>query len=624
MHLYSGTSKQFIEDATINRVAHLLESGWSTYFGYPPSISELRSWQNSLRALALQISYSRLLDHGIILEMRLPLTSARLDCLLAGRDDRGKEQSVIMELKQWESVEPSDIDECILTFLGGRKRSTPHPSIQASHYEEYLANTVGAFSRGEGAIALSSCCYLHNMPYDPLSAIYDDRFSCVLSRTPAFAGNQGEQLSQFLRKRLSAGGGEPVLEKIINSKYQPSKKLLTHVADIIKGDPVYILLDDQIVAYNTIFTCAREALRSKKRTVILINGGPGTGKSLIAINVMSELSRHGINAQYATGSRAFTGNLRKAVGSKAGIQFRYFNSYTEADPEMIDVLIMDEAHRIRESSNSRYTRKQRRSDRGQIIELIEAAKVSVFFIDDAQAVRPGEVGSSELVRGTAGMLGAKLIEERLSTQFRCAGSDQFVQWIDDVLEVGGHASRVSKYDSNNDFDFRIVETAGALETLIREKNKGGSNARIVAGFCWPWSNARDDGRLEDDVVIGDWQRPWNAKPEATRLARGIPKAQYWATEPGGIEQVGCIYTAQGFEFDYVGVIFGNDLIWNPVLRKWVGQKTHSHDNVVKRAGDKFVDYAKNVYRVLLTRGLKGCYVMFLDEGTRQLFENSLS
>ena len=443
-------------------------------------------------------------------------------------------------------------------------------------------------------------------------------------KTPAFAGNQAEELSRYLRERLSAGRGQPVLEKIINSKYQPSKKLLAHVAEIVRGDPVYVLLDDQIVAFNTIVTYARKALRSKNRTVILINGGPGTGKSLIAINVMAELSRHAINAQYATGSRAFTGNLRKAVGSKAGIQFRYFNSYTEADPEMIDVLIMDEAHRIRESSNSRFTRKQSRSDRSQIAELIEASKISVFFIDDAQVVRPGEVGSSELVRDNAALLGAKLIQERLTTQFRCAGSDRFVQWIDDLLEIGGRPSTGITYDSNEDFDFQVIDTPEELDALIRSKEREGNTARMVAGFCWPWSNARSDGSLENDVVIDDWQRPWNAKPEAARLARGIPKAQYWATDPGGLDQIGCIYTAQGFEFDYVGVIFGKDLIWSPTLHKWAGQKAQSHDGIVKRAGEKFVDYAKNVYRVLLTRGLKGCYVLFLDEATRRQFEERLA
>src|SRR5579872_189767 len=624
MQLYCGTSKEFVEDTTLNRVASMLASSWSSYFGYPPSISELRSWENSFRALALQINYSKLLDHGIILEMRLPLTSARLDCLLAGRDDHGREQSVVIELKQWQSVARSEIDECVVTFLGGQQRSTAHPSVQANHYEEYLANTVGAFSRGEGAVALSSCCYLHNMPYDPLSAIYDSRFAGTLSKTPAFAGNQAEELSRYLRERLSAGGGQPVLEKIVNSKYQPSKKLLAHVAEIVKGDPVYVLLDDQIVVFNTIETYARKALRSKNRTVVLVNGGPGTGKSLIAINVMAELSRHGINAQYATGSRAFTGNLRKAVGSKAGIQFRYFNSYTEADPEMIDVLIMDEAHLIRESSNNRFTRKKHRSDRSQIAELIEASKTSVFFIDDAQVVRPGEVGSSDLVQDAAAIFGAKLIRERLSTQFRCAGSDRFVQWIDDLLEIGGRASIGLMYDSNEDFDFRIVDTPEDLEVLIRNKQREGSTARMVAGFCWPWSNARSDGTLESDVEIGGWQRPWNAKPEAARLARGIPKAQYWATDPGGIDQIGCIYTAQGFEFDYVGVIFGKDLIWNPTLHKWEGQKARSHDSVVKRAGEKFVDYAKNVYRVLLTRGLKGCYLLFLDDTTRRQFEDRLA
>jgi hypothetical protein len=624
MQLYCGSSRQFVDDTTLNRVAHLMQDSWSAYFGYPPPISEMRAWENSLRALALQISYSRLLDHGVVLEMRLPLTSARLDCLLTGHDQGGREQAVVIELKQWEHVQDSDIDECVATFIGGSVRAVSHPSVQVYHYQQYLVDTLTAFQDDGVPVALSSCSYLHNMRFDPLSPIFATRFKDVLAVAPAFTGDQGDRLSTFLRSRLAAGAGTPVLDKVIHSKYHPSKKLLNHVADMVRGNAVFVLLDDQIVAYNTIITYVRKGLRAKKKTCILINGGPGTGKSLIAINVMAELSRQGINAQYATGSRAFTTNLRRRVGSRAAAQFKYFNSYGQADPDSIDVLLMDEAHRIRESSNSRFTARVQRSSRTQIQELVQAAKVSVFFIDDAQVVRPGEVGSSELVQETAAATGAKLVQERLTVQFRCAGSDGFVRWVDALLQIGDHPQKLEPYTESADFDFRIVDTPYALESLIRERVKEGNTGRIVAGFCWHWSDPNPDGTLQDDVVIGEWRRPWNAKPEAAKLVKGIPRAELWATDPGGIDQIGCVYTAQGFEFDYVGVIVGKDLIWDPVAGRWRGQPEYSCDSRVKRSGERFVSYIKNVYRVLLTRGMKGCYVLFLDEGTRKYVEDHIA
>ena len=123
--------------------------------------------------------------------------------------------------------------------------------------------------------------------------------------------------------------------------------------------------------------------------------------------------------------------------------------------------------------------------------------------------------------------------------------------------------------------------------------------------------------------MGDFRQPWNARPEATKLAPGIPKAPLWATDPGGIEQVGCVYTAQGFEFDYAGVIFGPDLTYDFDAQEWRGHPEASHDGPVKRAKEGFTDLVKNTYRVLLSRGLKGCYVYFVDKETERFFKSRM-
>jgi DUF2075 family protein len=213
-------------------------------------------------------------------------------------------------------------------------------------------------------------------------------------------------------------------------------------------------------------------------------------------------------------------------------------------------------------------------------------------------------------------------EHRLEIQFRCGGSDGYVRWLENTLGIQRTANALWAGDRN--FDFDIVDSPQELDALIRAKADEGHTARLVAGYCWPWSNPTDDGQLPDDVEVEGWSRPWNAKPNAGRLAAGIPKSHLWASEPGGIDQVGCIYTAQGFEFDYVGVIFGRDLVYRP-REGWVGRREFSYDGGLKRGIDdqQFTALVKNTYRVLLSRGLRGCYVYFADEKTRDFVESRI-
>jgi DUF2075 family protein len=242
------------------------------------------------------------------------------------------------------------------------------------------------------------------------------------------------------------------------------------------------------------------------------------------------------------------------------------------------------------------------------------------LIDDAQVVRPGEIGSAEYIRAQAQELGCAIQEYELSAQFRCNGSDRFVSWVSASLGLGS----VSAEDSlGSEFDFRIFRSPAELDLAIREKALSGHSARMMAGYCWPWSDPNDDGTLPNDVVVGDFARPWNAKPDAGRLAKGIPKSNFWAYQSGGIDQVGCVYTAQGFEFDYAGVIFGNDLRYDSATGVWLADKTKNYDGTVKRSGAALVRLLQNTYRVLLSRGIKGCYVCFLDVETEEHFKSRL-
>jgi hypothetical protein len=339
------------------------------------------------------------------------------------------------------------------------------------------------------------------------------------------------------------------------------------------------------------------------------------------MNLLGDLSGMGLNAHYVTGSRAFTSTIREIVGTRGAAQVRYFNSYMGADANVIDVMIADEAHRIRETSNNRFTPKVKQSKISQIHELLKASRTSVFFIDDNQIVRPGEIGSTGYIKTEAEKLHCDVCEFELEAQFRCAGSDAFVSWVNNTLGI--QRTPHVMWNQADEFDFRIMPTPQALENAIRKSLEEKSTARLAAGFCWPWSNPRSNGTLVDDVVIGDYVRPWNAKSDSGSLAPGIPKESLWAYDSGGVNQIGCVYTAQGFEFDYVGVIFGPDLVYVPEAADWKGDKTKSFDTVVKRSGDRFTQMVKNTYRVLLTRGMKGCYVHFMDKNTENLFRSRL-
>lgn len=621
MRLYSGMSKDFIRDTTRNQIAERLKDAFFNYYRYQPSPSEVSSWRNSLRAMKDVLEIASMDDHGVLLEYQLPLSSKRIDCILCGRDSSEIDHAVLVELKQWERSSAAEPDRLVRSWVGGRERELLHPSVQVSQYRQYLEDTHSAFHDGANPVRLASCSYLHN--YIPASddAILAEKFSSALLDSPLFDADGADKLANFLRIRLEQGNGQKVLDRVEQSQFRPSKKLMDHVSTTIKSRSPWILLDEQLVVFERIRATVRSGVFGRRKQVVIVRGGPGTGKSVLAINLMAELLREGRNAHYATGSKAFTETLWEIIGSRSRVNFKYFNSYGRAAPNEVDVLICDESHRIRETSNNRFTKKEFRSNKPQIREILDAAKVAVFFIDDRQIVRPNEIGSTAHILEHAAAVGAEVSEYELEVQFRCAGSDGFINWLDNSLGIRRTANVI--WDGNDGFDFQIMRSPHELEAAIRRKAADGFTARVSAGFCWPWSVPNPDGTLVDDVVIDDYKRPWDAKPGNWKLAPGIPSAALWATDPAGIDQIGCVYNIQGFELDYVGVIWGRDLRYDLDGQTWIGDKTQSADSVVKRSKEQFVDLVKNTYRVLLSRGMKGCYVHFLDKDTERFVRSRI-
>lgn len=647
IRLYSATASDFIQQCKTNQIATTIENNFFSVLGRKPGASEFISFQNSLPRMQNQLQDLGWKDAGVVIEYQMPSYGGRVDFMVFGKTKSGEDSGVIVELKQWQNAELSSVDsDKLLTWTGGGNREVLHPSAQALHYRDYLKNNLTPFYE-EDPILLQACSYLHNYLPTNNDILVDTRFRDILTEVPCYTGKEDDyySLQKFLAANIEVPDGGRALSRIAGGERRPSRKLMLHVSTTIRdslsnriiGEMLggrtqdrsddrtrdqdgYILLDDQIVVFEVVKGLARKLEMLSRKQIVLVHGGPGTGKSVLALQLLSELQKEGFNSEYATGSNSFTETVRRLVGGNNKQFFKYFMSFGDYEKDHLDVLVLDEAHRIREKTGYPFAS----TGRPQIVDILNSTKIAVFFIDDKQVVRPGEVGSSDRIRRTAEELGYDIHEISLKAQFRCAGSDAFINWVSDILGIEDTAHPMWVKDPN--FDFQIIPDIHRLDAMVREKVSENFTARMMAGYCWDWTKDPDaNGELLLDVQLGDYNRPWNAHNKAKNLRKGIPKSSFWAYESGGIDQVGCIYTAQGFEFDYSGVIFGNDLVYRFEEGRWIVIRENCKDPMVSREkdDDKLADYLKNTYRVLLTRAQRGCYVHFMDKETEKFVKSRL-
>jgi DUF2075 family protein len=612
MRLYEGDVRQFRSDVINNRIADIMATKYQEYFHRTVGRSEYRSWENSLNFLKNAIDYSDLTENKMILEYKLPNNNSRIDALLFGRHAE-IDSIVIIELKQWsnDGVFDSSIDGNVEVEINGRRIQVAHPSFQVEGYYYGLIDNLTVFEE-RPEIKLYPAAYCHNYSRIKDRVLYQDKFRAVIEKYPLFAKEDLEALGAYLKDRLSDDAGITIFTRFINSNVRPTKNLMKHVGEMFDKQQVFNLIDEQIPARNAILSKAKALAQSKEKSVIIIKGGPGTGKSVIALETMVELLKQGKNVYYATGSSAFTRNLRSIFGKRAKDRFKYFFSFTHHKENEIDVLICDEAHRLRKNSADYGVPVKLRSERAQIEDLIMPARLSIFFIDEHQVVRPNEIGDVALIKKTAEKFNTSILEFELKTQFRAGGSEIYLQWLENTLDIT--PSDIWLLGKDEPMEFKIFDSPEALRDAIRQKNMTNPNtARIVAGFCWKWSKPKADGTLVNDVKIGNFEMPWENKKEAWK----------WATHISGMDQVGTVYTSQGFEFDYIGVLFGRDLIYDAKSEEWVGHPENSFDIVTKRDKASFTAHLKNVYRVLMSRAHKGVYVYFMDKDTERFFKSRI-
>ncbi|WP_232021125.1 MULTISPECIES: DUF2075 domain-containing protein [Pseudonocardia] len=589
--------------------------------------SEVRSWRESLPALLADVHEAGLDHVEVLLEHKLPFSPKRVDAILCGiSPSTGRPSYVVVELKQWTNAVQREDGLVDIPQYGG---TVPHPVDQVRTYCEYLVDFVPSLAPEHSD--LHGIAYLHNASAAGWTL---DRFE-VDAHGRLFRGDQRGGLVQELRRLLdpdpaSADAARLAADHLLEAAPRPSKPLLAVAADEVRKREQFVLVDEQKVAYTLVEHAVARAHRHNTKTAVIVLGGPGSGKSVLALSLLGDLSRKGREVMHATGSSAFTQTLRKiVVGSRSQRSqkvFQYFNSFVGVEPNTLDVVICDEAHRIRETSVNRFTKADKRARaRPQVDELISVARVPVFLLDEHQVVRPGEMGTEAEIRAAAERAGCEVEVVRLAGQYRCGGSEFYEQWVLRLLGLDPRPpirwSELTGPAQDETYRVAALPSPTALEGWLLGKTDGTSaTARLAAGYCWRWSDpVTDEGgrRLVDDVVIGSWSRPWNAKPE--KAVPGAPPSHFWASDPRGFGQVGCIYTAQGFEYDWSGVIMGPDLVRRD--GRWAADRSRSFDGPVKKAGDEFAALVRNTYKVLLTRGMRGTAIFSTDPETQAFLED---
>lgn len=616
MLAYLGTKSDFLRDAPI--IEDKVRDAVKNKLNFKVGESEYLSWRNSLGNAMSHVMRSEdiPLDSGIAIEYRLNGRRFRLDFVISGLDSDGKETLVIIELKQWTDVLFSELDEHIRTVLGGGIRDVTHPSYQVWSYKSHLA-LYNEYVY-ENKLAIEACAYLHNCKNG--AVINSSRYENALRRAPVFLHGEHQKLQELVADKIRKGAGTSLLERVDKSLIRPSIQLADAVGNMLNGLEEFVLIDEQKTAFETIISSAHQ-VQSGGKKVLIIKGGPGTGKSVISINALAKLTAERLNVKYVTANAAprdvFQAKLKGLVeGDSVKHLFSGSGSYTQSSENSMDVLIVDEAHRLRMKSGM-----LKNLGENQTKEIIHSSKLSVFFIDEAQRVTWADVGEILRIKDHAAKLGAQIEMLELSSQFRCGGSDDYIAWLDDTL---GLQDESENYFSTDKFDFQIFDSVVDLHAEIREKNLLDNKARMVAGYCWNWVSRKSLSAYDIQLEQGKYKARWNLASYGNE----------WIINPKSVDEVGCIHTCQGLEVDYVGVIVGNDLdvvngklVANPKERAKTDKSLSGYVKESKvdpaRAKIKADILIRNTYRTLMSRGMKGCYVYFTNPDVKSFFEQHL-
>ncbi|MGD9927997.1 MAG: DNA/RNA helicase domain-containing protein [Sphaerochaeta sp.] len=614
MLVYEGDKQQFLSDVQDNSIDQKIEMNMWNRLHKRVSSSEEQSWRNSLNYMQNVLLDSEIPDtSGVAIEFGIPNTNKRVDFILTGLDKENQHNAVIVELKQWSKVEPVPYVDQLLeaeiidvqTRFSHGQQLVHHPSYQAWSYRSLISN----FNANVHAIPihLESCAYLHNYvppEDDPLKQHY---FQSILDESPLFYRSDVKKLREFIKKYIHTGDAKQTLYYIDNGEIRPSKSLQDSLSAMLRGKEEFILIDEQKIVYEQMLSFARRSKEDGRKRVFIVQGGPGTGKTVVAINLLVQLINDDQVCAYVTKNSAprkvFEAKLRSGAFKRNNISslFKGSTAFVDADTNDFGTLIVDEAHRL----NKRSQQGPKVTGEDQIKEIINASRCSVFFIDEDQRVTAQDYGDRAQILYWAKAFNAEVQEGRLLSQFRCNGSDGYLSWLDGVLGIQEETANPTL--EGIDYDFRVVDDPNELRRLIEERNREDDKARIVAGYCWDWVSKNNPDSVPD-ITIDDFSMYWNLSSDGT-----------YAISKGSINQVGCIHTTQGLEFSYVGVIIGDDLrfekgnvISDYTKRARTDQSLKGLKGPIRKGDQEAMKTAdiiiRNTYRTLMSRGMKGCYI----------------
>lgn len=714
---YHATKEVFVQDVIFNRFIAKMKQGASlNHIG--AGNSEILSWQNNAPKIRDLLDVSHVPDNVVVsFEYKVP-NGGRIDCMLYGIGVDGKQNVVHIELKQWSNATVRELyDNGVFrvdALTGGAFRPVCHPSQQVANYQTHLLNFVEELNRPDTELSGLAYCYNYDSTVDP-HALYADHYKAIVDENHLYSGNELESLAAKLNVLLAKGCGLEIFNRVSTSRIRQSEKLLDAAARIFEGISAFSLLDDQITASKAIFAEVKKAKKRGGKTVIVVKGGPGTGKTVIALDVLANMAKERLsdNMYFTTRSKALRESLKerlrevhvgngKIMNASDMIANIYkFKPYHFKESE-IDLLLVDEAHRVEKSANYMGDSFEEQTYLSMTHSLMYCSKVCVFFIDDKQAVKPTEIGKSDDIisaaesyssaiadyknsdfyhnlQKTADSLSrnrakreklsalndssnysaiAKLderileqereltkldnvkdvqssldspvqtIEIELKSQFRCNGSDNFLDWLDEVLYQKG--CDIKTGFSDNEYTFEVCSSPQELVDKIRVLNapadKPNQVARVVAGYCWKWSDdLLPNGDLRKDVRIGQWEMPWETKssrPRGEFRNMYASSSDTWAIEPQGINQLGCIFSVQGFELDYIGVILGPDIEYDETNDCLTGVPGNNH--AITTSDQKtYTQHVLNAYRVLMSRGRLGCFIYSVNPKVSEFILKSL-
>ena len=621
MIVYDGLKSDFLHSVENDTIAMEIERNIRHRMGLHVSKSEFQAWNNSLNYMYKVLTDTLIPQNaGIAIEYNIPQTAKRVDFMISGYNKNHAPGMVIIELKQWSELKKVDgSDALVETFTGGAMRRVVHPSYQAWSYAQLIADYNATVQ--DKNIDLKPCAFLHNYFRNEPDPLDDPQYEAYTKEAPAFTMGQVNALRTFIKSFVKYGDNKELLYEVDHGKIRPSKSLQDAISSMLKGNQEFIMIDEQKAVHDEILKQAKACQKDHKKRTIICQGGPGTGKSVIAINLLAALTKSNQVVQYVSKNSAprqvyatkLKGKLKK---SSVDNMFKGSGSYTETPVNMIHTVLVDEAHRLAAKSGMFHNKGE-----NQIKELIHAAACSVFFIDESQRVTMDDIGSVAAIEKYAQMEHSEVTKMELVSQFRCNGSDGYLAWLDNALEI----RETANWDMEGiDYDIQIMDSPHDVQHIILERNQTSKNrARILAGYCWNWIKDGANDSSVHDIQIGDFGISWNLKNTST-----------FAIDEGSVNEAGCIHTSQGLEFDYVGVIIGDDMryengqiVTDFTRRAKTDQSLKGIKTMYKENPEKALAVAdeiiKNTYRTLMTRGMKGCYVYCVDKGLAEYLRECL-